>query len=106
MIEAGKLDLTFKRGKTVLLDPTFPFSLAGCRVRQHIRTSIASNGTVLEYDSANGSITLEGNKAIWSKVPISIAPRKYVHDIEVTQADGTVLIWLEGSFTVTQTVTR
>jgi hypothetical protein len=80
-----------------------PFNTANCTVAGTIRkTYSSSNSIAITANAANSVLTL----LITANTTSTIWPGRYVYDVIITRADGTVNRLLEGIATVMPDVTR
>jgi hypothetical protein len=84
-------------------------NLTGASILMQLRKTFCDNTVALEFSTDDGSIVIDnpstGHFSI-EPIIISISPRQYVYDTQLTLASGRVITLLEGNFTVTPTVTR
>ena len=93
-------------------EPATPLDLSGYAFEQHIRTSVASEWTVLTCSTGNGRLTISDPPSagllsfnVPASVMSSIRPGVYVHDITAT-VDGHTRVIASGRVTVIEGVTR
>jgi hypothetical protein len=109
------LDFTHKKGDTFeevnfeYLLNSVALNLTGCTLRMQLRkeyggiiylslTSVASAGITITSPTSG---LFKINKQI-----ININAFNYIYDIELTKADGTIKTYVEGTFLITNDVTR
>jgi hypothetical protein len=112
---SAKLNITIEQGATfsrtisltdedgVAIDLTGA-SVAG-QIRKDYTSDTAYNFTLTITDEPGGEITWVLSAATSQDMPVSETDR-YVYDVEVTYADGTIERILEGNVKLTPEVTR
>jgi hypothetical protein len=128
---AGKLDLVWEQGTTVVKQMTWlepppdpeepevfgpPVDLTGWTARMQVRQKLDSTNVLAEFTTENGGITLgaDGTIVIRAEALASAAwtwpgkgsTRKAVYDLELMDPGGVVLRFVEGRITLKMEVTR
>ena len=98
------------QGLTVqFLISSVPVNLTGASILMQLRKTFCDSTVALEFSTGNSTIVIDnpltGHFSV-EPIIISINPRQYVYDIQVTLASGRVITIIEGNFTITPTVTR
>lgn len=102
MVDQGS---TFSTTLNLTDDDGDPVNLTGFTAAGQIRKHYSSSNSVsfnITLGGANGTVTL----ALTSNASANIISGRYVYDVEVTDASGTVTRLFEGIVTVTPQVTR
>lgn len=113
-MQPAEYDIEHRQGQT--FDRTYNitiggsnWNLTGYTANMHIRSTASSTTLVASFSTSDGSIVV-GNGTLrlvrsasyWS----AIAPKTYVHDIELVAPNGTVsTVWF-GKFVLNAEVTR
>jgi hypothetical protein len=83
--------------------------LTGASIVMQLRKTFCDKTVALEFSTADGSVLIDSpltGHFIVQPAIISINPRLYVYDIQVTLASGRVVTIVQGSFNILPTVTR
>ena len=77
----------------------------------HVRSTVESASLILELTTANSRITLGGatgqvTLTVTAVVMATVPAGKYVYDLELVSASGTVSRLVQGNFVVRAEVTR
>lgn len=94
-------------------------SFAGCTVKMQVRPSAGSATLIVELNTSNGKgfatqrALPNGGGTVWGielkltdEETAALAANVYVYDMEITNADGDVVRFIQGSFEVVAEVTR
>jgi hypothetical protein len=119
---AGKYNILCEQGSTfsrVLLieqptteDPTVfePYDLTDHTARMQVRRTIDSSTVLVSLTTENGRITIDGQTGqiglFMSDVVTSAITSSGVYDLEIIDDNGNVSRVIEGTFTLSQEVTR
>lgn len=119
---AGKYNILCEQGSTfsrLLLiqaptdeDPTVfePYDLTDHTARMHVRRTIDSSTIIVSLTTENGRISINGEggqiSLLMSDEVTSAITSSGVYDLEIIDGDGNVSRVIEGTFTLSQEVTR
>ena len=88
-------------------DITLNFDITGAVIRMHFKSEgidkvvfkwETTDNTFLVIDALTGKFRME------SRI-LNFTPRRYIYDLEVTDSNGSVMTYLEGSIKITQDIT-
>lgn len=86
-----------------------PVDLTGAYIRLHVRRSATDRRIALNLNTDNGGIVITdaagGNFMIPAQI-IDLAPHTYVHDLEITLANGVRKTRMAGSWKITADIAR
>ena len=94
------------------VDPTIfhPYDLEGFTARMHVRRTITSTTTIIELTTENGRIEIAPEVGrillIMSAEETSSISSSGVYDLEIESFEGVVSRVIQGSFTLSEEVTR
>jgi hypothetical protein len=88
-----------------------PIDLTNYTAEMHVRTAVASAGTIIELSTGDSSIILDGvngtiELAITATDMSDLAAGKYFYDLELYGENDLIVRLIEGRFTVKAEVTR
>ena len=94
------------------VDPTifYPYDLTGFTARMQVRRTISSTTKIVELTTENGRIEIDGEEG---RIILTMGPSvtssitsSGVYDLEIQSDDGVVSRVIQGSFTLSEEVTR